>query len=196
MHRSKSTGLTLIEMLIALAVLSLISLAAATALRTFAQSQAAVEKKIEQVEQMRMTLGFVRRSLQKAIPMMHPKGFNAYFEGGSQELVWVSPMSQVGVKGLQLMRLSTNSSGALHLQMIALNDGWQEPDWSGVDVYTIIEDGVELEIAYRESWDQEWQDEWRLSPQSPSTVSLNIQYKDKYWPELIVHLMATRMVQM
>lgn len=196
MHRSKSTGLTLIEMLIALAVLSLISLAAATALRTFAQSQAAVEKKIEQVEQMRMTLGFIKRTIQKSVPIMHPKGFYTYFKGGASELIWVAPMSQVGVKGLQIIRLSLDSEEALVLQMLPFDSDWTQPDWGSVEPYKIIEAGASFELGYRGDWQDSWVDTWDLSTESPSTVRVNVGHSDKYWPELIIHLSATRAVQL
>ncbi|WP_299773783.1 prepilin-type N-terminal cleavage/methylation domain-containing protein [uncultured Pseudoteredinibacter sp.] len=192
----RNAGLTLIEMLIALAILSLVSLAATTALRSFAQSQVAVERKIEKAEQMRMTLAFVRRSLQKTVPIMHPKGFYTYFKGTADELIWVAPMSQVGAKGLQILRLSVGQDGEMLLQMLPYNSDWKPPVWADVEAYKILAGGAELELGYRANWQERWQDAWDLSTESPSTVRVNIRMHDEYWPELIVHMAATQAVQL
>lgn len=191
-----NSGLTLIEMLIALAVLSLVSLAAATALRSFAQSQAAIELKVEKVGQMRMTLAFVRRSMQKSVPIMHPKGFHTYFKGSVNELIWVAPMSQIGAKGLQILRLSVDKGGAVILQMVPFNREWKQPLWNDVESYKLIYDEATLEFGYRASWQEDWQEDWEFSTESPSSIRVNISHKEKYWPELIVHLAATKAMQL
>lgn len=196
MGRRHSFGFTLVEMLIAMAVLSLISLAAVSALRSFAQSQEAIERKVTQVEEMRMTLSFIRRSLQKAVPMMHPKGFNTYFEGTAQEVIWVAPMSQVGMKGLQVIRLSVSSEGALELRFLPLNEGWQEPVWGEITPYAVLDGNVSIEFAYRDDWQGEWVEEWRPSTTSPSALRVNLAYKGRYWPELVVHFTATQALQL
>lgn len=195
-RRYEISGFTLVEMLIALAVLSMISLASVTALRTFAQSQMVVENKIEEVEQMRMTLGFIRRSLLKAVPLMHPKGFHTYFEGKSDQLIWVAPMSQIGAKGLHVMRMYTDSDGRLLLQMFPYSNEWKEPHWEDIEAFTIIDSDIVIEFAFRANWQTEWQDSWDLSIESPTTVRVNVSYLDRYWPELVVHMGTSRAIQL
>ncbi|GAB1390520.1 hypothetical protein MASR1M6_27020 [Rubrivivax sp.] len=58
--RKARRGLTLVEVMVALAVLSLIVLALGASLRGLSQSSERVDARVEQIDEMRLTVAFLR----------------------------------------------------------------------------------------------------------------------------------------
>lgn len=60
-------GFTLVEVMVALSILSLLLLATISALRTFGNTQVSVEKLTNRVDEVRTVSGFLRDTLQSAV---------------------------------------------------------------------------------------------------------------------------------
>lgn len=188
------SGMTLIEMLIALAVLSLLVVAAVSALRNFAQSQEAIERKIAKVETMRLTLDFLKRNLSQAVAVPRSSGQQSYFFGSESELIWVAPMSHVAASGLQIMRLSADQSGDdknLVLQISPYATLNSRPDWQVLEKFLMVDGEVKLEVGFKSDGAAKWQEEWPYAMGLPKLVRLNIAHNDVYWPELIIPIHAS-----
>lgn len=193
-HSSRlGQGFTLVEVIISLAVLSMIVLAATTALRSFAKVQSTIQHHVERLENMRMGIEFIRESVAGAVPVARSGGLQTYFGGEKNHLIWVAPLSRIGAAGMQVMRLSVtdDESENLILQIAPYINPLTRPDWASLDKHIISGPNVELEFGYRGYLNQPWGDAWPFTLASPSSVRLNITVGERYWPELIVNVGST-----
>lgn len=187
----RARGFTLVEMMVALAVLSLISLAAVSAMRSFAQSQEAVERKIAKTESMRLTLSFLKRSLSQATSVPRSGGLQSYFGGQKDELVWVAPLNHVAATGLQIMRLSVDEDSEkkpLVLQMSPYVNANSRPEWDQTEKFILVDQGAELEIGYKGGHLSDWSGTWAYSMTLPKLLRVNIVRDEVYWPEMVLVL--------
>lgn len=186
-------GFTLVEVIISLAVLSMIVLAATTALRSFAKVQSTIQHHVERLENMRMGIEFIRESVAGAVPVARSGGLQTYFGGEKTHVIWVAPLSRVGASGMQVMRLSVtdDENKNLALQMAPYISPLTRPDWASLEKHIIAGPDVKLEFGYRGNLDQPWGETWPFTLASPSSVKLNVIVGERYWPELIVNLGST-----
>ena len=184
-------GFTIIEVVIALVLLSLLMLAMITAMRTLGDTQTRIQEVISRTDEMRMVSRFLRQSIRQAratlrVEKDEEKG--SYFEGTKSELVWVAPLS-VGatVGGLNVIRLSTKNA-QLIIQFQMFKSSKDEPDWGEVKAYVLIDNLESFALGYRSEKGEPWQDAWERTEKNPRSVRLEIQKQSKFWPEMIVSL--------
>ena len=191
-------GFTLVEVVVALVILSLVMLATLTALRTFANTQTSVDQLINRVDQLRSVSGFLRDSLEAAVgdagSTAGGLGFGAsekkkrgYFRGDARELVWKAPVILGASFGGTLLLRLAHEEDRLVLQ-------WQKPprqlteaQWLDQPSRVLVEDVREFEVRYRASFDQPSVGRWK-GPDAPAQVSMVIKSGEHYWPELIVQV--------
>jgi len=188
----KPRGFTLVEMVVALTILSLIVLATVTGMRTLAKTQQTLEQRSAQVSRMRAVQGFVRNSLEQLQVVSYNADPNIpggiYFLGLNHELIWTAPAPIPGVEGgLWAMRLSRNDSKQLVLQVKEdiYSEGWGE----GASIHHTLADEVSaFEVTYRALGELEWQAEWPQEGQGgmPRHIKIQLTVSGRYWPELIV----------
>jgi len=190
-------GFTLMEVMIALTILSMMMVAIVSSLRTFANTRATLETKTNRVDEIRMVSAFLRRSLEAT--MSSGGGSNVptfdivddqqtYFFGTSSGLTWVAPMvGGAGFGGVNFMRLNLDGEElVLHWQPYRRD---MDPvDWNRMKARTLVKDVEEYSVSYRSSYGGEWQEAWSDSASSPVSVRMNIKAGGKYWPELLVRL--------
>lgn len=183
----RAQGFTLIEVVVALTILSLIVLATLTAMRTLGQTQAKLEARADNTARLRAVSDFLRRNLEQAQPVLlfqfgQPAG--RYFEGTNEELTWAAPMPIPGMQGgLASVKMRLNEDKQL---VLLVRDGVDFTPWGDETAYVLANFVTELDIGYRASrWD-DWVGEWPLAEYPPSHVRINIRVGERYWPELIV----------
>ncbi|MCV6627077.1 MAG: hypothetical protein OIF38_13320, partial [Cellvibrionaceae bacterium] len=143
--------------------------------------------KAETLEEMRLTLGFLQRTISQAQPLSHPSGDGFFFIGDNDRLEWVYPMSQAGVFGLQVMRLSMRDDDLVLQMQPFVRDAKTELDWSGAEAFVVIEQ-AKFEVAYKETWSSDWQQQWPLSRWGLYAVRLQLGKGEQHWPEMILRL--------
>jgi general secretion pathway protein J len=191
-------GFTLVEVMVAMTILSLIMLATVTALRTFANTQQSVDRKVTRVDEIRSVSGFLRDTLQAAVVDSQRGGslsvgpnsgvrVPAYFKGDAHSLEWNAPV------------MFGENYGGIFLVRVAQEDDrlvlrWQEPvsrrqdeqaDWSEAPQRTLLEGLETWEVLYRPDFDQPWQGAWD-EVNSPDLVRMTISAGGRYWPDLIL----------
>jgi general secretion pathway protein J len=196
----RGRGFTLVEVVVAMAILSLIMLATMTALRTFGKTQQTVTTMTGRVDDIRAVSGFLRDTLQAAVVSSQRGGSLSagpgggvrvppYFKGNARSLEWKAPV------------MFSESHGGIYLVRVAREEGqlvlrWLEPsgkpkdrniDWSGAEQRTLLENVEALEVFYRADVDQPWQDNWK-EENSPALVRLTIKADGRYWPDLIMEV--------
>jgi general secretion pathway protein J len=189
-------GFSLVEVVVALSILSLVLLATVTGLRTLANTQVTVERMTERVDEVRTVSSFLRDTLESAaigsasaggLSMGGPSRESAYFELTPDALVWKSTIL-IGENfgGSYLLRLAREED------LLVLR--WQEPpvsgqpqDWREAQMRTLVDDLQEFEISWREDYRDDWQREWRRGDVA-GWVRLQVRAAGRYWPELIMQV--------
>lgn len=193
-----SNGFTLIEVVVALGVLSLILLATVSALRTFANTQVSLDRMIDRVDEVRTLSSFLRDTLGGAIAgSIQGGGLSfggrggseaGFFESTSTSLSWkATALFGEGYGGTLLMRVA-KEEGALKLF-------WQEPVppnapvvWSGTNSRVLLDELEEFNVGFRSEFDQGWQTKQWEGRGAPALVRLSIKASGRYWPDLIIRV--------
>ena len=191
-----ATGFTLIEVIVALAILSLIMLATVSALRTFANTQGSLDELTGRIDEVRTISSFLRDSLDSTVFEADSGGLAlggygggemAYFAGTPASLEWKSPvLFGEGFGGTFLLQLA-HEDEALLLR-------WKEPvaagepiKWAGAQSRVLISNVDEFEVMFLSEFGAQWKDHW-VQPKSPALVRMTIKSGGRYWPELIMQV--------
>ncbi len=99
---SRPRGFTLLEVMIALTLLSMIMVATITAMRTLGNTKSTMEQVTNRVDEIRVVSEFLRNTIGAAMPVLRvgssPEAFSdagnygTYFSGDATHLMWVSPL--------------------------------------------------------------------------------------------------------
>ncbi len=200
-HTKRQQGLTIVEVLIALVVLSLIMAALVSALRSFGRTQAALDNVTGRITSVRQLSSFLRDSIGSAVPVMGatpdviPGGRdsgvnsqNTLFWSDGQELIWAAPLA-AGERfgGFYLLRMTlVNEQLQLRWQPYRRVQKWD--DWDDIKPHVLLEDVEEIEFGFRPGYGEEWIAEWGGAYSNPVSVRMNLKVADRYWPELVIRL--------
>jgi len=138
------SGFTLIELVIALALVALITVLLFSGLRLGSRAWDGVDTVAERNAELRSARGFLDRTLSQARDLVLRIDFENHqvFTGGADSLEFVAPLSEhVGIPGLYVLRLGLEGTGAktrlvltrwlLHPDVLAGTD--QAPEWKPLD---------------------------------------------------------------
>lgn len=195
---SRAKGFTLIEVMVALTLLSLIMVATIAALRTFGNTKVTLERVTNRVDEIRVVSGFLRNTVGAAMPVMREgaiddtledtAGFGTYFWGDSTHLVWVSPLVAGTSLGGTFVMQMTYRDDKLEIQWHPYVSSVEALHWGDVESRVLLDDVDEFELAYLSAFGDEWVDEWAGIGANPVAVRMNIKSHGKYWPELVMRL--------
>ena len=197
-----SRGFTIIEVVVALTIMSLILLATVSAMRTFGNTQNSLDRMTGRIDELRTVSSFLRDTLQGAVVStrvsgrdssglsLGPRGgseSSAYFRGDVDSFSWKAPvLFGEGYGGTLLVRV-VRLDNELTLQ-------WQDPpaslldiDWSDAQERALLGAIEEFEVSYREDAGDEWLEELGRDG-SPALVRLIIKANGRYWPELVMQV--------
>lgn len=190
--RANQRGMTLIEVAISATILSMILLALVSAMRTFANSQSAIQAASQRAEMVREASDFLRHSLRESV-LITPEAF--YHD--SSEIVWVAPLDRVGTAGgLVWFRLARQGDYlALDLAKASANaeprdDAELEPVWGQLVLpQKLLRDVTDFSISTRleatDSWSQSFDSNADTVPHS---VKLEWEFAGVEWPPLVVSM--------
>jgi general secretion pathway protein J len=199
--RLRHAGFTLVEVMVSLAVLSLLMLATVSALRTFANTQGSLERKISRVDEIRSVSSFLRQALQSNVVAQAqgesgglslggaPPSQSAFFRGTPRSVEWKAPMMfGEGYGGTFLIRVGREANQlTLRWQDPPDDDDGFEPDWRDTPVRVVIDNLEEFSVAYRLDYKEGWKEGIAIeSP--PVMVRLAIKSSGRYWPDLIAEV--------
>jgi general secretion pathway protein J len=188
-------GFTLVEVMVALTILSLVMMATVTGLRTLANTQVAIERAAHRIDEIRSVSSFLRDILGSAVVGEDPGGLGritgevTYFLWGSDFLELESTVlfgERYG--GSYLIRVGKENS-ALVLR-------WQEPpasgvpeDWEGASSRVMIENLEEFSLAIRGEYGEDWSSRTSVGDESlPVLVRLQMKAAGRDWPDLILQV--------
>jgi general secretion pathway protein J len=196
-------GFTLIEVLIAMTMLSIMMVLLFTSLKICADSWEKGESKITDVNEMAVVYNFFQRDLSVAKPLWNvtsaeeEKTFS--FQGSSQSLQFVSAFpASANRSGLQLFSLNLsedNNEQVIIVTLVPFIRITKDEQLDNEEV-TLIRHVSDFTLAYFGSADgiseSAWTDEWLNKEALPRLVKINIQLDNGiYWPAMIIDLKVT-----
>ena len=198
-----SKGFTLIEVLIAMTLLSIMVVLLFSSLKICADSWEKGESKITDVNEIAVVYNFFQRHLSVAKPLWNDlsdeqeKTFS--FQGKAQSLQFISTFpASAGRSGLQLFSLDLQEEDNEQVIKVAITPFFpvtEGEEWHKEEV-TLIKRVNDFTMAYFGSDDGEsegsWQEQWLDKEVLPRLVKINIELENGiFWPEMIIDLKVT-----
>jgi len=200
MRKNKSEqGFTLIEVLLAMTLLSVMMTLLFVSLKICAESWEKGEKKIFEVGETAGVVNFFQRHLVMAKPLWNDftKEERLFsFQGDMQSLQFVSSFpASAGRAGLQLFTvrlLNENRENVIKVTIAPFYPVADGDDWL-TEEETLIRHVARFSVAYfgQEAGESEsrWQDQWLQRDQLPKLVKINIGLENGvFWPEMVFDL--------
>lgn len=193
-NRRLQAGLTLVEVIVALAVLSLIVLALGASLRGLSQSAARVDQRVDAIDEMRVGIAFLRDVLERTSPVrVSGPERRLLFDAGEASLAWVAVMpARFGAGGRFAFRLATEPLDDGSQGLVLRYAPWSAeatafPDWAQAEHRVLAHRVESLALAYggqglAEGWQAGWIDKDKLPPR----LRLDLTTAGGAWPPVVL----------
>ncbi len=190
-----SRGFTLIEMTVALAVMSLIMLATVTALRTLGTTQVSLDRLTQRNDEIRSVSMFLRDALESAVIGSDSGGLTL---GGGPKDLTVFETTPSSVTWSTALRFGEGTGGSYITRVAREGDAvalrWQLPDvsgqygdWNKAPARTLITDVELFEVAYRRELGGPWISAWEDGG-APGWIRLRIKAGERFWPDIVMQV--------
>tara|TARA_R100000005_G_scaffold96550_1_gene84454 strand:+ start:6012 stop:6611 length:600 start_codon:yes stop_codon:yes gene_type:complete len=190
----REAGFTLVEVVVALSVLSLIMLATVTALRTFANTQQSLDRMMGRVDEVR-TVSSLLRDLVDSAALGADGGEGLTLGGGAQDAAYFAGTDGVlmfkanilfGERfgGQYVLRFSREED-ALVMRWQAARGDARAIDWAQAPSRRLVAQVDQFQVAYRAVPGADWVPEWGNGG-VPVALRLRLRAAGRFWPELIM----------
>ena len=197
-------GFTLIEVLIAMTLLSIMVVLLFSSLKICADSWEKGESKITDVNEVAVVYNFFQRHLSEAKPLWNDLSSEEEertfsFQGKAQSLQFISAFpASAGRSGLQLFSLDLQEEDNDQVIKVTITPFFpvsEGSEWHKEDV-TLIKHVNDFSLTYFGSDDGvsegSWEEEWLDKEVLPRLVKINIKLENGiFWPEMIIDLKIT-----
>lgn len=192
-------GFTLVEVIVALAVFSLVMLTTVTGFRTLGNTASTIDRMTDRTDELRSVSGFLRDALENAVVgaasggggelgfggAAADSGPTAYFRVSENSVEWRTKiLFGEAYGGSHFLKLG-KVGGHLVLQ-------WQDPrgnvepgNWQDAPQRKVLDDLEVLEVWTRSDYGEPWQQNSPVG-EIPGHVKLVIKAGGRFWPELIM----------
>lgn len=199
-----ASGFTLVEMLVAMSLLSLIVLGLAGAMGTMGRTETSIDNRLERMDESRASTDFLRAVLgrisakrvqglqQQGMLSAAPSAF--FFEGAGQSMTWVGVMpARYGVGGRYHFRLAMGSydgAPAVILSYLPWIDQQTLPDWGAAQTYPLLQHATGLSFQYLNGGidPPQWGSDWGVVDQLPQAVQVVMTTETSVLPPVVVQL--------
>ncbi|MFO1353065.1 MAG: prepilin-type N-terminal cleavage/methylation domain-containing protein [Gammaproteobacteria bacterium] len=197
-----SSGFTLLELLISMALMGLLLIVLYGGLNVGMRSWDSGEARAQEIDRVRTVQEMLRRLLRQSAGVYRNderRGRVVYFEGKAESVGWVAPMfAYLGRGGLYFIRLEVvehDGNRVLRMSWRPYRPDDQEDDSgkNGDSEDSELLGGVEdMRLGYfgadELGRDPEWRERWDNAAERPSLVRLGLKIAGGDWPDLIVAL--------
>lgn len=192
MRGRANAGFTLVEIVVAITLLSLIMLGVGAALSTFAKTSEALDQRIDDTEEMG-ALSNLLYAILSSMTRGRPAGVNipsVVFYGQRQDLRWLGVLpARYGAGGVNFFRLAATQAGGK-----AVLGLWFAPYVPGADLMQSLPaeplfrlDGLrEFQVRYRAAEDPQWRDGWDDAVRLPARIAVRVTTERGPWPDVVV----------
>lgn len=204
----KERGFTLMEVLIGMALLSLLMLALGATMQSAAQAQERIDARLRSAEDLRLSAYFLQDVLSQAsLRAIGRDGLERprfFFDGQAQSLEWAGAMpARYGLGGRHFMRLAlepgegpASGQGTLTLRYLPWQESIRALDWAAAPRQTLAAPVRALTLRYQRAEDGQWLDQWPPSGDTPTharlpaAIALSVDGPQPAWPLLAVAMHA------
>ncbi len=195
----RAQGFTLLEVLVVLALTSVIMLALTSAMRSTAQTEDRIDQRLQRGDELRVVTNFLRSTLgrisaEKKPGMLAVNEPQYFFAGAATDLAWLGVMpARHGAGGRHFFKLSLGRSGqepALMVRFAPWAEASSPPNWSMAEAYPLVQGVVDMQLAYADMVlaPGQWVPTWTLPDKLPTHIRLNLQTQAGEWPPIVVPL--------
>lgn len=207
----RQRGFTLVEILVAVSLLSVIMVALGSALRTVAQTETRVDHRAQRMDDMRATVRLLRQivgriSGRKVTPPDGQGGAAVPLRALPSSLEWVGIMpARPGVGGRYFFRLQVES-GPAGAELVLRYVPWTPearvlPDWSqagqrvlgrGISSLTVQAEGRSPpgQGSGPGIRPRGWVEGWPVTDYLPERIRLQLADEDGLWPPIVITVFA------
>jgi general secretion pathway protein J len=190
----KVLGFTLLELMVVMALLSLLMTGLISALRTMAQTETKIDQRLDRLDALRTTHAFLSKALGgisvARIDMPGELGKTMIpFSATAESLTWVGILSaRPDVGGRRYFRLAIESQDdgdALVLRLAPCDADYAQPDWSVGEFHILTRRVGKLTIEAQgqspqghekeKTWPSGWQTGWPIADVAPEQLRLSLQ---------------------
>ena len=191
-------GFTLVEVIVVMALLSVVMLALGAALRTIGQTEQRIDQRLARADEFRVATSFLRSTLghisARKIKPLAQEGASLYlFAAAPGAVAWVGVMpARYGAGGRHFFHLSAeqldDGSQGLVLRFLPWTDANTFPDWSQADRRTLVSNVTAFAIRYENQREVPsiWTPDWTIADQLPGHIALAVRTATGPWPDIIV----------
>lgn len=189
------SGFTLVEMVVAMALLSLIMLVLGSSIRSMGATAERVDARMANIDEMRVASTFLRGIVGRtAAQRAEAPATGLLFAGAVDGMSWVGVMpARFGAAGRHFFRLGTEraADGSLGLVLRFTPWRWEQkvlPDWSRAESRVLVRNVSAVTFAYAgnglaEGWLPAWPaDEKNLPPR----MRLQLSAGGTEWPPMVL----------
>ena len=189
-------GFTLVEVMVALTILSLVMIVTVTGLSTLANTQSAIERMTSRVDEVRSVSIFLRDLLTSASSGTDPNKLTlgrssedeSYFISGNDFLeLDATVLFGERYGGTHRVRIASEDN-QLILRWQESNRGAPPKDWSDVSSRVMISQLEEFTVFTKEDYGAQWTENRRIDKRKPILVMLKVKAAGRNWPDLIVRV--------
>lgn len=193
--RRVGRGFTLVEVVVALALLSLVMLVLGSSIRSMGGSAERIDARMATIDEMRVATTFLREIVGRTAPQrLEPPATGLLFAGSADGVSWVGVMpARFGASGRHFFRLAvervSDGSAALVLRFIPWR--WEQtvlPDWSQAQSRVLVRNASAAAFSYEgNGLGQGWLPAWPAAEKRlPSRLRLQLTAAGSEWPPLIL----------
>ncbi len=191
---SRGGGFTLVEVLLAVTLLTLILSVTVSGLRTFGNTQNSLERVINRVDEIRAVSTFLRNAFAAtvvtdlgALTLGGDTGIeSSYFRMiGGDEVEWRSTAMFGEDYGGSYFFRAVAREKELILQWQVAKDRVPK-DWEKAASRVLIKDLQDFQLSCRTKSDKSWSKVWDKVDAIPDRVRVSMRSSDRYWPDLII----------
>ena len=198
---NRGAGFTLIEVLVAMALLSMLMLVLGSTLRTVAQVETRMDRRTTENESVFSSTIFLRQILEqtsarrfKSLVAGQPDA--VHFLGKSNQIDWIGVMparhGAGGRYGFSLFLEQENENKKLIIKFSKILEKTQLPDTETSETRTLASQVIDFNVKYLDfepqSQSMTWSDEWFKIDKLPSAVQIQLTTNSTTWPLFVVRL--------
>lgn len=188
-------GFTLVELLVAMILLSMLALGLASVMGTVSQAQERIDIRLERMDQRNVSIGFLRSVLGQVSAVRRQVGMRKqgesdyFFVGGPQAMQWLGIMpARYGAGGRMHFQLALQGD-ALVLRFTPWRGVEVEPDWAQAQSYVLARQVTGFILHYQDGkrGAAQWQTQWSDDRKLPTAVQIELQT----WPMTVIAMHQT-----